>query len=159
MVDIVHVEPELMVVLNVDRETSRNLIKLISAQIADEADIAFIDFLLLLLVSELCEGIDDDTEDEVQECDINDHEERQIKHISKRERIPIIIIARSPHAFSYTATAHKSLIKREEIALKQRGARILDIRCTSLVVHSAGVIRDIREVEREDRVDVDDHHA
>lgn len=29
VVDIVHVEPELVVVLNVDRETARNLIKLL----------------------------------------------------------------------------------------------------------------------------------
>lgn len=54
---------------------------------------------------------------------------------------------------------HAYLIKREEIALEESGAGVFDVRRASLVVHSAGVIGYIREVESEDRVDVDNDHA
>lgn len=67
-----------------------------------------------------CEGIDDDTEDEVQECDVNDHEECQVEDISKCECISIIIVAGPQHAFSDTATAHKTL----SIAIKCESSSI-----------------------------------
>ena len=43
---------------------------------ADEADGLLVDFHELATISELLEGVQDDTEDDVQERHFDDHEER-----------------------------------------------------------------------------------
>jgi hypothetical protein len=79
MYDVVDVVPQVVILCDVTSETALStFIESEAIEAADETDVSHIFIAELLLVTKLCEGINDDTKQNVHDDDLDNNEETNV---------------------------------------------------------------------------------
>ena len=159
MHDVEDVLPKIVIVSNVFVETSRAVV--IEDEFFDVANVAHVLHVIVVCtnsVSQRGKGVNNNTEDNVKTCDVDNNLETSIMNKLDQVLFLFIFVMDNSRDISDTTTHSHSFVKHGDVALEHVRAIVLpdDIRIIGV---DAEVIHSVLNVkEGEGAIDVNDNH-